>query len=268
MTHAPLPSPLPADASRPALDRPRLLVSVRNAREAEEALAGGADWIDLKEPTRGALGPVDVREACEVVELVDGRAPVSAAGGELRDWSHSAARELLHVPGISHLKLGLAHCRDTAWQLLWHAARAELASAGKECVVVIYADDRVAHSPSTSEVLSMVGGVNAGWLLVDTYQKDGGALPELINAGQLRELFAAVRASGMQTAAAGKLHAAALAELPLELIDLVGVRGAACRADRASAVCRQRVRQLREALDQLARNDRPAARPAQHFSPA
>lgn len=31
----------------------RLLVSVRSAEEARDALAGGADLIDLKEPTQG-----------------------------------------------------------------------------------------------------------------------------------------------------------------------------------------------------------------------
>ena len=33
-----------------------LLVSVRSAEEAEIALAGGANLIDIKEPSRGALG--------------------------------------------------------------------------------------------------------------------------------------------------------------------------------------------------------------------
>src|SRR5207244_7336185 len=36
-----------------------LLVSVRSAAEAETALAGGADVVDVKEPRRGALGPAD-----------------------------------------------------------------------------------------------------------------------------------------------------------------------------------------------------------------
>ena len=35
---------------------PRLLVSVHNATEAREALLGGADWIDLKDPQRSAVG--------------------------------------------------------------------------------------------------------------------------------------------------------------------------------------------------------------------
>src|SRR4051812_47948913 len=35
-----------------------LLVSVRSAKEVEAALAGGADIIDAKEPSRGSLGAV------------------------------------------------------------------------------------------------------------------------------------------------------------------------------------------------------------------
>ena len=34
----------------------RLLVSVRSADEAEAAIAGGADVIDVKEPSHGPLG--------------------------------------------------------------------------------------------------------------------------------------------------------------------------------------------------------------------
>ena len=41
---------------------PGLLVSVRSGAEAEAALAGGADLIDVKEPTRGALGRADGAE--------------------------------------------------------------------------------------------------------------------------------------------------------------------------------------------------------------
>ena len=63
--------------------RPKLLVSVRDVSEAAAALAGGADWIDLKEPFTGPLGAVDVETAEGVVECVAGRCQVSAALGEL-----------------------------------------------------------------------------------------------------------------------------------------------------------------------------------------
>src|SRR5437016_5096196 len=63
----------------------QLLVSVRSAAEAEAALAGGAQVIDVKEPLRGALGRADDAAIAAVVEAVAGRCPVSAALGELRE---------------------------------------------------------------------------------------------------------------------------------------------------------------------------------------
>ena len=68
---------------------PRLLVSVRDAAEAEAALAGGADLIDVKEPSRGPLGRADAGVIRYVVKAVGGRAPVSAALGELKELRRS-----------------------------------------------------------------------------------------------------------------------------------------------------------------------------------
>ena len=45
----------------------RLLVSVRSEEEARAALAGGAEIIDAKEPSRGALGAVEIGVLREIV---------------------------------------------------------------------------------------------------------------------------------------------------------------------------------------------------------
>ena len=60
-----------------------LLVSVRDADEAELAVTAGAAIIDVKEPTHGSLGRADVAVAAAVIAQVAGRAPVTLAGGEL-----------------------------------------------------------------------------------------------------------------------------------------------------------------------------------------
>ena len=61
----------------------KLLVSVRSTAEAEAALRGGADIIDIKEPARGPLGMAPPEVCGSIVQRVAGRAPVSAALGEL-----------------------------------------------------------------------------------------------------------------------------------------------------------------------------------------
>ena len=213
----------------------QLLVSVRDAAEAQAALDGGADWIDLKESARGPLGAVDAEVAREVVALANGRAAVSAACGELLDWPQSPARRLLAVDGIDQLKLGLAGCRAHAWQDHWLVAQQEAADAGMGLVAVIYADAELARSPSPAEIAEFAAAHGAKWLLVDTFDKAQGALGDYLHREELRALFAAARAQGLTTAAAGRLTAAAIAALPREVVDVAAVRSAACNGGERNA---------------------------------
>jgi uncharacterized protein (UPF0264 family) len=226
----------------------QLLVSVRNVAEAEAALCGGADWIDLKEPTNGPLGAVDADVARTIVARVGGRAKVSAAAGELLDWSPAGARELLQIDGISQFKLGLAQCRDQTWRDAWLTAQCEIAAAGKELVAVIYADDAAAHSPAPADVAALAVDARCRWLLIDTFDKRSGTLLECLAAAELSAMFQRVRRHGVTTAAAGRLTSAAIAQLPLEAVDVVAVRSAACGGDRAGTVCAGHVSALRQLL--------------------
>ena len=49
---------------------PGLLVSVRSVAEAQEAVAGGAAIIDVKEPSRGPLGRADAGVTAAIAEAV------------------------------------------------------------------------------------------------------------------------------------------------------------------------------------------------------
>jgi uncharacterized protein (UPF0264 family) len=237
---------------------PQLLVSVRNAREADDALRGGADWIDLKEPSRGPLGAVDAATAREVVECVAGRAPISAAAGELVDWRGGG--DLTYVAGVAHLKLGLAACAKTAWEAQWLAAHTMIARAGKSLVAVIYADADVAHSPPTDSILTLAAESRCAWALWDTYDKQGRSLRQLLENEDLTRQLRAAHAAGQRTVLAGRLTLDQIVDLPLECADMIAVRGAACRAGRTSSVCAERVAQLRDLLSRHAScSSRPAS---------
>src|SRR5262245_60494264 len=95
---------------------PRLLVSVRNVSEAEAALAGGCDVLDVKEPARGAMGMADVQTITAVVSRVyrlDAQVPVSVALGETSDWEGTLAFPGLPAQ-IAYFKLGTARLGATA----------------------------------------------------------------------------------------------------------------------------------------------------------
>jgi uncharacterized protein (UPF0264 family) len=228
--------------------RPRLLVSVRNSHEAEEALAGGADWIDLKEPRRGALGAVDAATAREVVAKVNGRAQVSAAAGEVLAWRGSSAVDLLGVPGVSLLKLGLAGCRGAEWRSVWRLALDQTAAAGKDLVSVIYADAVAADAPPPGEQLAAAVEAPSQWILWDTFDKSGDVLIDVLPRAALAAQLATARSAAKQTVVAGRLSAKTIPQLPLELIDMIAVRSAACDGSRNAAVRRGRVAALREVI--------------------
>jgi uncharacterized protein (UPF0264 family) len=229
----------------------KLLVSVRDAAEAEAALAGGADWIDLKEPSRGALGGVDAAVAREVVSRIAGRVPISAAAGELRDWADGQSRELLDVDGIAVIKLGLAGYRGHPWPAPWHAARGEIEAAGKELAAVIYADEVAASCPDRTEILQVASDVPCRWILVDTYGKDTESLSSALSALELQILLSAARVGNRTVVAAGQLRLETIRSLPLQFVSMVGVRGAACDGGRAGVVATQRVATLRSSLAAL-----------------
>lgn len=235
---------LSAPASRP----PRLLVSIRSASEAAAAAAGGADWIDLKEPRQGPLGAVSGEVARLVVQAHGGRLPVSAAAGELCDWPRSSARHLLLTPGISLLKLGMAGLRDVYWRDQWLQARAEINAAGKDLAAVIYADAELARSPRAEEIVEFAIERGAGWVLWDTYGKAGGPLTRHLGADELRQYLVQLQSSEVEAVVAGGLQAHALRLLPLQHIAMVAVRSAACDGGRLGEVRRERVAELKQIL--------------------
>jgi (5-formylfuran-3-yl)methyl phosphate synthase len=224
-----------------------LLVSVRSAEEAEAALAGGAAVIDIKEPDRGALGAADPQTWRAVLSAVGGRAPVSAALGELfRNGCGTAPAAALAVEttGLAFAKIGLAgaaNCRD--WQQQWHAVLNRLPQSVAP-VAVAYADWPAAETPRPEEVIDAGAELGCTLLLVDTFGKTRGNLLSHLPLPALEDVTRRARRRGMQVVLAGSLTKRLVRDvLPLSPA-LVAVRGAACKSDRRSAIDAALVREL------------------------
>jgi uncharacterized protein (UPF0264 family) len=226
----------------------KLLVSVRNEQEARAAVAGGADWIDLKEPWLGSLGAIDLATAQRASECVPLEMPLSAALGELTDWPGHAAQQLLGVGRIRYVKLGLAGCASTSWRAKWLAVKHQAARGSAQLIAVAYGDAANAAAPEPEEVLAHAIGSAASWLLIDTFDKTRGTIIDVLGRTRLDRLIAGARTNGMRVATAGGLRLADFDRLPIEAIDLIAVRGAACHSGRESGVEERCVRQLRQAL--------------------
>jgi uncharacterized protein (UPF0264 family) len=224
---------------------PRLLVSVRSKAETQEALAGGAQVIDIKEPEAGPLGKAKDTVCREILGLVAGRRPVSAAMGEMLDAElPSAACRLQFV------KWGLANC---AGRKDWRANAVELSAALSlrlaACtpVFVAYADHAFANSPPVEDVARWCVRKRIPVLMIDTFSKTGKTLLDWLSLERLRSLAEQCRAAGVRLALAGSLGTFEINMLQSLPVEWIGVRAAVCRG-------RQRNRIIdRRCVAQLAR---------------
>jgi uncharacterized protein (UPF0264 family) len=231
----------------------RLLVSVRSAAEALEALGGGAAIIDVKEPSRGSLGMAPCSVWAEVRGAVPTSATVSVALGEWSDWIASPVPEIPRScwSGIAFRKLGLAGA-GPSWRERWRDLRQRIdgdspadAAGWPKWVAVAYLDWEEARAPDPGRVLDEAAAISdCLGVLFDTWDK---SRRTDYPADAIRWIDRA-RASGRFVALAGSLDEAAIRRLRPLGPDIVAVRGAACRGgDRGAAIDRERVARLVEA---------------------
>jgi uncharacterized protein (UPF0264 family) len=241
-----------------------LLVSVRSASEALEALAGGANVIDVKEPKRGPLGAADPDTISAVVRAVNDRVPVTAAMGELVDWVRAGATAASRfVPsGVSLVKLGLSDCRNISdWPTLWNEIIAavcqpsNVASLIPRPVAVVYADWIAAQAPDPEQVLHAAVKLGCPALLIDTWDKSAGRLFDLWPIRRLGAFVREARAHQIDVVFAGSLDRDAIATAISLSPELVAVRTAACDGGRDGTVTAARVNALKRAISEAAQSN-------------
>lgn len=226
----------------------RLLVSVRDAREALAALDGGADLIDVKEPYRGALGAADADTIAEVVRTIAARVPTSAAMGELIDLADDVAESVSsharRFPATDFAKIGLAGCQGLAdWPKHWRSVLVQLPPETQR-VAVVYADWESSGAPEPFAVLRHAIALDCRAILVDTCDKAHGGLVNLWTSTYLARFLTAIRVERLLAVVGGSLTASTIPSVAALRPDYIAVRGAACRGDRSSEIDATLVRQL------------------------
>ena len=244
-----------------------LLVSVRNADEATEALAGGCAIVDVKDPLAGPLGAAAPATVAAIARRVGSAVPWTLAGGELLDRGADAraggARLLRFIddvlaaldslPAPAAVKIGLSAGLNTPWcETLGRVAPALPRRIG--LVAVAYADWQGCGAPEPERVFSAAAAAGCRGLLVDTFDKAGPGLFRLVDRATIRRWVAHARSVGLPLGLAGKLSLDDVALAASLGADVVGVRSVACMAgglgcgegDRLGIVERDRVRRAVE----------------------
>jgi uncharacterized protein (UPF0264 family) len=220
-----------------------LLASVRSVVEAELALAGGADILDLKDPDHGALAALPEATIAAAVAWGAGRITLSATAGDLpmRPGLVAARVGAIAALGVDFVKIALLPEGDRAGCL---AALAGLAAAGRRIVAVLFAD----QAPALGLVDEVAAAGLAG-IMLDTADKQGGGLRRHLDDAFLATFVGRARGRGLLTGLAGSLRRTDVpALLPLGA-DYLGFRGALCAAGRGGSLDPAALAAIRAAMD-------------------
>jgi len=227
----------------------KLLVSVRDAAEAAAARTGGADIIDAKEPSSGALGAVDLATFEDIVAVVANSRPVTAALGDAVDERTTVSvADAYARAGARFVKLGFAGTASVSRIASLLAAARDGAAAHAGVIATAYADaDRVA-SLNPFAMIDAARSAGVVGILLDTANKQGPGLTGLLSHERLHAWVRTAREARFIVALAGKLTADDVAPVSETGADIIGIRGAACDTGRTGQIVAGRVRALTTAV--------------------
>jgi (5-formylfuran-3-yl)methyl phosphate synthase len=219
-----------------------LLASVTGPDEAALVLAGGADIIDLKDASRGALGALAPDVLRATVAAVGGRRPVSAVTGDLPMEPEVIAAAVARTAetGVDYVKVGLfpGPKRQECIRALSPLARSI------KVVGVMFAD-----RGADNGLLELMAESGFAGAMLDTAVKGAGRLLDYIDVAALRVFIAACRPHGLMAGLAGSLEPPDVPRLLLLEPDYLGFRGALCVGrDRTARIDPEAIAVIRELI--------------------
>ncbi len=230
--------------------KPRFLASVRSLEEALLAGVLGAEFIDLKEPSHGALGAVATADQRRIVaalqELGKARPPVSASVGDLpfeADLIADAIRRTA-ATGVDIVKFGVHASGEAARQgFLDLDARLDREPPSVAVVALLLADrlSGLKEALALARAALRVTGVKG--VMLDTAEKgaQARALPEIFTGAELTRFVAKVHECDGFAGLAGCLRIDDIEPLAATGADILGFRGALCHGTRTGMLNGQAV---------------------------
>jgi uncharacterized protein (UPF0264 family) len=207
----------------------KLLISPKNLTEAEIAADGGADIIDIKNPTEGSLGANFPWVIKGIIKAIPG-IEISATLGDLDNrpgFASLGARGLSSL-GVNYVKGGLLVKNRGAGEEIGGAVVKSV--AGRDCKVVLagYGDNKTLGSITPGEVIEIACITGAHGVMIDTYHKNGTSLFDQMSFKEIKGFVDQAKDNGLLVALAGSIgkgHIPILKDLDP---DIVGIRGAVC----------------------------------------
>lgn len=228
-----------------------VLVSPKNLSEAIEAIEGGADIIDVKNPAEGSLGANFPWVISEVAKLAKKHGKeVSATTGDMpyKPGTASLAALGAAVAGADYVKVGLYGIRNEfeARDIISGVVKAvKDYDESKKVVIAGYGDHYRINAISPLELPEITAECGADVVMVDTAIKDGSSIFDHMSFEALQGFVSSARENGLLCAIAGNLGWGHLEVLKKLSPDIIGVRTIVCEKGRESQIKKELVRKLK-----------------------
>lgn len=211
----------------------RLLVSVTSKKEGFEAIEGGADIIDVKNPNEGSLGANFPRIIRQIIEITPRNIEVSATIGDLPNLPGTASLAALGaaVSGTDYVKAGLYGVKETgeATSLMKEVSRAvKDFDAALKVIAAGYADFRRVGCLNPQELPEIAHESGVDGVMIDVKIKRREKLFDFLSDHELWEFIDKSHKYGLTVALAGSLDEEDLSRVFSLGADIIGVRRAVC----------------------------------------
>jgi len=230
-----------------------LLVSPIDVEEAKEAIAGGADIIDVKNPKEGSLGANFPWMIKAIREVTPKDLLVSATVGDVpyKPGTISLAAVGAAISGADYIKVGLYGVKNyyQAVELMKNVVKA-VKDIDEDKIVVAagYADAYRVGAVEPLIIPKIARDAGCDVAMLDTAIKDGKTLFDFQSKEILKEFVDEAHDYGLKCALAGSIKKEHIPILKEIGTDIVGVRGAVCKGgDRNNGrIDRELVRELKD----------------------
>jgi len=234
----------------------KLLVSIKHVDELEDAIYGGADIIDIKDPSKGSLGLPDFEILKNIVTKIkdlntNNNIEISVAGGDIKSYDYSLKYIAYVVASlnINYFKIGLAMLsRDLAEFISKEISKVLKLFNITKLVLVGYADYSRIESIEPLEIINIAKNVRANVVMIDTYIKDGKSTFNFLSKNYLQEFVKEAHRRGLLTALAGSLKKQHISNAIKLGFDIIGVRGAVCKGNRRGFISKELVEELKRSI--------------------
>ncbi len=211
----------------------KLLISPTNINEAQAAIAGGADIIDVKNPKEGALGANFPWVIRQIRTQTPRPLEVSCTIGDAANLPGSMSLAAFGATslGIDYVKVGVGSAKtvDQAIYFLRNVRQAaKQANPAVKIVAAGYGDSKKIGALNPLWVPEIAHQAQVDVAMVDTAVKDGTNLFDHLTIEELQGFITSAHGFGLQVALAGSLRKDQLPIIHALGADIVGLRGAAC----------------------------------------